>query len=135
MPLSILQFRDWLQSLQPNPPAQQWPPFFTGPYIRDMPDQIVTVSLLPGIGFVMEGTADSPNVQIRTRSAQNDQQSAEDVAFAIDQAIFNTHFPVIFEDTTFVLVTRAGGSPVPLGPPDDAFRYDYVCTYRCVIGV
>jgi hypothetical protein len=124
----------WLNSIQPNPNSIEWPEFREGPYIHEMPDRLVTVTLLPGPGLSFEGLADQPAFQVRVRSKQNYQIDAETVSLSIDRAIFSQHFPQVFQGVNLMLVTRSAGQPAPLGPPDDAFRYDYVCTYRTVIG-
>lgn len=125
----------WLASLQPQPPLEPWPSFMHGPYIHEMPDRLITVTMLPGNGFAFEGGADQPTFQVRVRSAQNNQADGEAVANEIDFAIFNQVFPQLVQDVKVLLVTRQAGAPAPLGPPDDANRFDYVCTYRTVIGV
>lgn len=135
MPVPLVTWSKWLQSLMPPAPQKPWPELNLGPYIPEMPNQLITITPLDGIGFVMEGAGDSPNLQIRVRSEQNDQSSGESVAFAIDTAIYGAHFPVLVDDYKILLVTRLAGQPSPLGPPDDAYRYDYVCTYRTVTGV
>jgi hypothetical protein len=125
---------DWLSSIAPTPPDPPWPPFMEGPYIHDMPDRVVHVSMLPGLGWAMDGAVDQPSFQVRVRGDQHSQADAENVALQIDQAIYNQHFPQQLNGVNFVIVTRQAGTPAPLGPPDDGFRYEYVCTYRTMIG-
>jgi hypothetical protein len=135
---------DWISTLAPAPPNLPWPPLRSGPYINEMPDKLITLTMLPGLGFAAEGALDQPSFQVRCRGDQNDQSSAENIAFQIDDAIFNAQYPVSSVDFSndydpplnIVLVTRLSGAPAPLGPPEEpSFRYEYVCTYRCVIGV
>jgi len=143
--LTVGTLVDWLASLSTLPPTPpiSWPAIMMGPYIHEMPDRLITVTLLPGLGYAMEGAVDQPTFQVRVRSDQNNQASGEILAQDIDFRILNAKFPVTLNfandlvsiDTKVSLVTRAAGSPAPLGPPDQAFRYDYTCTYRAVIGV
>ena len=134
--LVLKTLTEWLSSLAPPPPAQPWPDIVSGPFIRDMPDRLVSITLLPGLGYAMEGSVDQPSFQVRARGDQSDQGDAETIAMDIDTAIFVQHFPQVFADTNFLLVTRLAGMPAPLGPPvqNDGMRLEYVCTYRTVIG-
>jgi hypothetical protein len=145
VPLTVDALIGWLNSIAPQPPQPPWPSIKAGPYINEMPDRLITVTLLPGLGFSSEGAMDQPTFQVRVRSEQTNQATGELLAQQIDACIFNQHFPQVIqyqsdeltptESTTLVLVARLNGAPAPLGPPDDAYRYDYVCTYRAVVGV
>lgn len=126
---------DWLATIVPKSVFPPFPPFEKGPYINAMPDRVVHVSLLPGLGYAMEGAMDQPSFQLRCRGDQQNQDDAAAIAQVLDQAIYAQHFPQVFEGVKFALVTRLSGAPAPLGPPDDGFRYEYVCTYRTMIGV
>jgi Bacteriophage minor capsid protein len=136
MPLGSQEIADWLKSLEPQPPNRPWPPFLIGPYIPEMPAKAVFVTMLDGLGYSMEAMADNPSFQIRVRGDDNDQNGAEELAYAIDAAILAQTFPQTTEDgTNLMIVKRLAGSPATLGPPDDAFRYEYVCSYLAQIGV
>jgi hypothetical protein len=119
----------------PAPPEIGWPPILQGPYIHEMPDRALHVTMLPGLGTAMNGFVDQPTFQVRSRGQANDQADAETLALYIDRAIFLQHFPQVVQGVNFLLVARVGGSPAPLGPPEpDSLRYEYTCTYRTVIG-
>ena len=129
MPLTYSTLADWLVSLGVDQTVLN-----QGPFIPKMPDELTTLTLLPGLGYTTEGALDNPSFQVRCRSGQNDQQSAEAAAFDIDSRIFRAQYPITVDGVRIVVVDRLGGAPAPLGPPDDAERIDYVCTYRAVIG-
>lgn len=143
--LTVLTVIDWLSSLAsaaPLPPIP-YPPFLEGPYIREMPDRVIHVTLQPGLGYAFEAAIDQPTFQVRCRSDQNNQPSGEFLAQDLDYRIRNARYPTemnftndnVSLNTAVQLVTRAAGAPAPLGPPDDGMRFEYVCTYRCIVGV
>lgn len=128
----------WLQSLitSAGPTvAETFPAFNEGPYIPEMPDELCSVTLTGGTGFQMEGAADAPTFQVRIRSQQNSQGTAERQLNVLDQLIFQAHFPtVLTSGLKLLLVSRVGGAPASIGPPDDAYRFDYVCNYYAIVG-
>jgi Bacteriophage minor capsid protein len=127
--LTYSTLKDWLETLEVDIDRLN-----QGPFIPSMPDRLITVTMLPGAGYdTDEGALDQPTFQIRCRSAQGDQTSAESDAFEIDKKIFGAPFPALVDGVRIVLVTRLAGAPAPLGPPDDGDRFDYVCTYRAVV--
>ncbi len=137
MSLTFQTLSDWLTSL-----GVQFPVNVDGvaapnqgPYIPEEPDKLVTVTMLPGTGYELEGAVDSPSFQLRVRSGQNTQTDAETLALSLDNAILNAKFPTVIDNTKIQVASRLGGAPAVLGPPDDGFRYDYVSTYRVLIGV
>jgi Bacteriophage minor capsid protein len=123
--------RDWLVSLGGGiDPA--W--YVEGPHIEKLPDQIVTVTLLSGTGYSLEGALDGPSFQVRARGRQGwDQGSAEKLANQVDSLLFHASFPARIGDTVIQIVDRVGGAPAPLGDPDIADRFEYVCTYRMTV--
>lgn len=115
--------------------ASEFPSFNKGPYIPEMPDELFTLSITGGIGFQMEGAADQMTFQTRIRSAQNDQSTAEAQSFLLDRLIFLAQFPTVLPSgANLVLAARSGGAPSSIGPPDDAFRFDYTCNYYAIVG-
>ena len=112
-----------------------FPTFNEGPYIPEMPDELLSITLTGGTGFQLEGAADAPTFQVRIRSQQNDQNSARAQANALDGLIFQAPYPtVLASGAKLLLVSRVGGAPDSIGPPDDAYRYDYVCNYYAIVG-
>lgn len=105
-----------------------------GPFIPEMPNTLITLTLLSGVGFLNEGDIDSPSFQVRVRGEQNDQASAEALAGDIDGRLFRAVLPTVVNGTPILLVDRVGGLPSILGPADDGERYEYVCTYRLMVG-
>lgn len=137
MALTFQTLSDWLVSLgvaiPPNTDGAAAPQ--EGPYIPEEPDQLVIVTMLPGAGFMYEAVADWPAFQLRVRSGQDAQSTAEALAQALDLAILRAKYPVTIDGTHIQVVDRIGGAPAVLGPPDDAFRYDYVSNYQVLVGV
>lgn len=141
-PPPLLTFADlstWLQSLLEFAPVtqvtQNFPDFNEGPYIPELPNQLCTITLTGGTGFQMEGAADAPTFQVRVRSEQENQGTAEAQANLLDALIFQAQFPAtLTSGLKLLLVSRTGGAPASIGPPDDAYRYDYVCNYYAIVG-
>lgn len=133
MPLPTQTLIDWLQSL--GAADATWT-FNPGPYIPDMPDKLITVTVTDGAGYAAEGALDQPFFQLRTRGNQDDGPGTEAQAFALDAAIAAQRFPQVIDGVSLNLVARTAGAPATLGPPEpDSMRYEYVCTYRVVVGV
>lgn len=128
----------WLQGLLTAAGTQiasAFPAFNEGPYIPEMPNELCSITLTGGTGFQMEGAADAPTFQVRIRSEQNNQVTAKLQSNVLDKLIFQAHFPTTLASGLFLLlVSRVGGAPASIGPPDDAYRFDYVCNYYAVVG-
>jgi hypothetical protein len=140
-PPPILIYDDlesWVQSLltQAGPAVSStFPTFNKGPYIPEMPDELFTLTLTGGTGFQMEGSADAPTFQVRVRSQQNHQKTAELIIATFDKLVFQAQYPTVLSSgLNLLLVSRVGGAPDSIGPPDDAYRYDYVCNYYAIVG-
>lgn len=102
--------------------------------IPDMPDRIAVVTPLPGAGLSMEGLADSPGFQLRTRGAQNSPDDCEAIAYDADKRILAAGFPAALGDVQLVSVARSGGRPALLSAlPDSGNRTEMVCTYLTTI--
>lgn len=128
----------WLQGLLNAAGTQvssAFPAFNEGPYIPEMPDELCTISLTGGIGFQLEGAADQLTFQVRIRSQQNDQSTAKVQAAVLDKLIFLAAYPTtLASGLKLLLVSRTGGAPASIGPPDDAYRFDYVGNYYAIVG-
>lgn len=136
MPLTFDDLSTWLSVLAQGAGVSLPANINEGPYVPDMPNKLITITQMSGTGFQNEGALDGPSFQLRVRSAQNDQTSAETLANALDKLIFDQLFPQRLKSgTPLLLVSRIGGAPAIMGPPDDAFRYDYVCNYYAMVGV
>lgn len=128
----------WLQqilNLAGTQVASAFPEFNEGPYIPEMPDELCTLTLTGGVGFQMEGAADQLTFQVRIRSQQNNQSTARDQANVLDKLIFQAAYPTVLSSgLKLLLVSRTGGAPASIGPPDDAYRFDYVGNYYAIVG-
>lgn len=128
----------WLQSLLAAAGTlvtSGFPDFNEGPYIPEMPDELCTITLTGGTGWQMEGAADGPTFQVRVRSQQNAQGTAEQQSLLLDKLIFMAQYPTaLASGLKLLLVSRVGGGPASIGPPDDAYRFDYVCNYYAIVG-
>ena len=136
--LLFSDLQDWVQSLLTAAGplvSSAFPSINEGPYIPEMPDELCTFTLTGGTGFQMEGAADAPTFQARFRSQQNDQSTAETQARTLDGLIFQAQYPtVLTSGQKLLLVSRVGGAPASIGPPDDSYRFDYVCNYYAIVG-
>jgi hypothetical protein len=136
--LSYSELRDWLQSVVEAAGftgTEAFPPYNEGPYIPDEPDKLITLTLTAGTGFSNQGATDGPTFQVRVRSDQNAQQIGEEIANRIDSLLLIQLFPQTMPSGRKIrLVSRVGGAPASMGPPDDAYRFDYVCNYYAIVG-
>lgn len=136
--LTYADLSAWLQGLLTAAGTQvssAFPAFNEGPYIPEMPDELCTVTLTGGVGFQMEGAADQQTFQVRIRSQQNDQSTAEAQINTLDRLIFLAAYPTtLASGFKLLLVSRTGGAPASIGPPDDAYRFDYVGNYYAIVG-
>ena len=135
MPLPTASFQNWLESLGWNTTQEYGAPFYLGPYVVKVPDRIVTLTPVPGPGFVLEAAADAGTFQARVRGGQNDQADAERLAYALDSLILGAQFPAVVDGHVIIHAHRLGGTPSPLSAdPDDAERWSYICSYLCIAG-
>jgi hypothetical protein len=102
-----------------------------GPFIPDEPEDFFVVSLQGGISTSLEGMSDTPGFQIRAIGRQNDYESAELLAQALDIWIMSATM-VDIGATRVHCFMRTGGAPDP-DPPDNGDRTHFVCNYlaRC----
>lgn len=124
----------WLSALGWDTRQERGAPLVKGPYVPKMPDRLVILTPTGGPGFLWDGAADASSFQARVRGGQNDQDSAETLALALDTLILNASFPVLLPSGQVIShIHRAGGPPSPLaGDPDDADRWSYTCQYLCI---
>lgn len=142
MPVTAGTLATWIEGLnwQPTPFDNLVDFVRPGPFVPDVPDRLIVVTLTGGLGYQLEGMADQSGFQARVRGMQSAStvqaySDAESLAFTLDTLIFNAGFPAVIADTVIILVTRAGGPPEPLaGEPDDADRYTFVCNYSIEVG-
>jgi hypothetical protein len=106
-----------------------------GPFIPEMPAQLITFTFSGGAGLLSEGELDDQNFQVRVRGDASDQNWPEAMAWAVDALIRGASFPVLIGSTKIRMVDRAGSPPTPLGAPDDGDRFEYICNYRMVVGL
>lgn len=136
MPLPTTDIIDWIIGLGWDAAQETGAPVLKGPYVEDEPDKLVTLTPTPGPGYILEAAGDVSAFQARVRGGQNDQDSAEDLAFELDSLILGAQFPALSTSgKTIIHVHRQGGTPSPLGAdPDDGDRYSYICVYLCIAG-
>jgi hypothetical protein len=111
--------------------------FQPGPYINDMPDRLVTVTISGGSGtFGEEQYEDRPTFAVRSRGAQGFQSDAEQIAWGIDRYLLNALAPMYTPAGVLLKAfSRTGGQPAPLpGTPDTALRYTFTCSYIAIVG-
>jgi hypothetical protein len=135
VPLPTTSVISWLASLGWDTRQEYGAPLVLGPYVLKVPDQLVTLTPVPGPGYVLEADADAGAFQARVRGPQNDQAAAEKLAYSLDALILAAPFPAIVDGHVIIHAHRLGGSPAPLAAdPDDADRWSYVTTYVCIAG-
>jgi hypothetical protein len=132
MSLTYAQLKAWILSLGVDGVTEDR--LNQGPDIPDTPLTLVTFSMLPGQGIVLDGAAEWVSFQKRVRGEPFDQQGTEALAYALDDAMLRAQFPVAISGAELLLVDRTGGQPVPLGPPLAGDQFDYICTYRVLVG-
>ncbi len=126
----------WLTGLGWDTDQERGAPLVPGPYVLEEPDRLVTLTAVPGPGYIIEGAADASAFQARVRGPQDDPGEAERLAYALDSLIFSAPFPVTLTDGTVLIhVHRLGSAPTPLAPgPDDGLRFELTCTYLAYAG-
>lgn len=95
-------------------------------------DTVVVLTLSGGAPTSNERTIENPTVQITSRGAQFDPDSAEDLAWAIDDALLLPTSTTI--GTTKVISIDRVGSPPRLLTRDAARRNVFVCNYIFTAG-
>lgn len=104
-----------------------------GPYTPPMPDNVGTVTTIPGPGLFLEGAGDTGGFQLMVRGRQDPtsrSQSAEIAALRADRLILSADLPAEVVPGVWLLpVNRSGGRPAPLPQEDDGDRVTFVATY------
>lgn len=137
MGATVTSVIEWLTGLGWDVTQESGAPLVQGPYIRDEPDRLVTITRVPGPGFVLEALGDAGAFQARVRGPQDHTPAiAEALAYQLDALILGAQFPAVLPDGTVLIhVHRLGSGPSPLaGGPDDGDRYELTCTYLCIAG-
>jgi hypothetical protein len=137
VPLATLSLIGWIMSLGWDGNQETGAPLVLGPYVPDEPDRLVVLTPVPGPGLQREGATDLAGFQARARGQQGGdgsphaQAAAEALSYRLDALIFTAAYPVTLPSgQVIVLARRLSGAPAPLsGTPDNADRYEYVCSY------
>ena len=116
--------------------AQNWKPmplFDPGPgsdlVVQDLtPDTMIIITLTPGAGLDSEELFDRAGIQVRTIGPQEDYDTAEKLAQAVDKALIAIDHSQQINGKRTLSVTRAGGAPA-LMPIDNGDRYHFTCNY------
>lgn len=100
---------------------------FPGPELPDIPDNCVVLTRYGGPGLDADGAIDDVSWQVRSIGRQNDYDSAETIADAIDIA-FISHYSRHVGGVWVPRIRRVGGAPAPL-MVDSGDRTHFVCSY------
>lgn len=76
----------------------------------EMPDEVVTVAVQPGLSSTYEYLFNRPAIRIRIRGKQGDRGSAEAIAAAVDAAML-TPKPVVIGGKHVTSIQRFSGPP------------------------
>lgn len=101
---------------------------FPGPVIPEYPKRLVVCTQISSPGLETDGLIDIVGWQVRSIGEQNNYQSAEDLALAIDAGIQGLGNSQDVQGLRLVTAYRSGGPPTPL-MVDDAQRHHFVCSY------
>jgi hypothetical protein len=100
---------------------------YPGPQLPENPDCTVVITPYGGAGTNTDDVMDARSWQFRVISEQEDYESGESVANAIDIAALS-HFSSDVGGVWVSDITRVGGSPAAL-MVDEAGRTHFVCNY------
>jgi hypothetical protein len=98
-----------------------------GPNIPDIPNRFVVWTPYGGPGLEVDGVFDARSWQFRAVGKQNNYDSAEEVAIALDLALI-AHQSGKIGDVWVPSIQRVGGAPAAL-VLDNADRTHFVCSY------
>lgn len=98
-----------------------------GPELPLNPDQSIVISRYGGPGIDADGALDGKSWQFRVIGKQDDYESAEVVADAIDIAALS-HFSSQVGGVWVTEISRVGGAPTAL-MTDEAQRTHFICSY------
>lgn len=132
------QFKHWLPTIGVVVPVEP------GPVLPEWPGSYVLLSPISSPGHGTDGVTDTAGWQVRAVGEQGDYDSAESLAWAIDDAIMllngTTVIPEVqVDDETTIAAVRVisgyrVGSPPTVLQVDDAGRHHFVCSYLFVVG-
>lgn len=126
---------DWITSLGWNEAQESGYPLFPGPEILSAPDRAVFITPTSGPGWVTEEAAlDCWGFQARVRGPADDPLAPGLAMQQLDVMILNASLPATVDGVQVSLVTRSGGTPVPLPPDPQDRRFEYTCTYLITTG-
>lgn len=120
------QMKTWLQSIPIDHPIEP------GPNLPEWPTRYVLLTPISSPGHQTDGLTDTIGWQVRSVGEQDDFDTAESLAWRIDDAI------LALNNTTTVAGVRVvsgfrSGSPPTLLQVDDAGRHHFVCSYLFVV--
>lgn len=107
------------------------PPSYEG--VADTVGRACVVTVGGGPGLEIEQAFDRVTVDLDVAGDQNDPQSAEDLALALDRRILLLDHTQTVGGVRVLCATRAGGRPTPVGV-DDGDRWHLACGYVWRVG-
>jgi hypothetical protein len=103
--------------------------------LPDLPNRVISVTLVSGAGFSMDGLFDAIGFSITCRGGENNFPDAEAIANEVDN-IITGNFPGIksmsffLNDDIYVdVLGRTGGGPIQLPLADVQSRFMFTCNY------
>jgi hypothetical protein len=128
---------DWIKSLGWNITAPVGYPLYPGPETDDIgQDRAVFVTPTPGPGYITEEAAlDCWGFQVMVRGPADDPTTPALVIQQFDVMVLNANFPAVVDGLLINIITRSGGTPVPLPLNPQDRRFAYVCTYLITTGL
>lgn len=121
---------DWIQAHYSRIPSVTLLCVPYPPVIPDSPDELVIVTVSPGMGMTNERAFERIRFQIRCRAKQNNEQVAEANSLGIDTMLNTLLLPTTISTTLVNDFGWVGGGPAPMTVPDDtANRYSWICNY------
>lgn len=91
-------------------------------------EQLVIITLWPGMGLDAEQMFDRAGVQLRTVGIQTDYTNAEQLAQDCDKAMMSIDLSQHINGKWTLDIWRAGGAPTVV-QKDDGDRYHFYCNY------
>lgn len=122
--------KPWLRAILDGAGYEKWS-IHPGPELPDEPDGSVVCTRYGGSGTEVDGAMDGKSWQFRVIGMQNDYESAEGVADAIDIAALSW-FSADMGGVWVTSIERVGGAPAAL-MTDDAERTHFVCSYTASV--
>lgn len=94
--------------------------------------RIISISMQPGTGLIMEGLFDTPGFQVRCRGGENNYSDAENIATEVDSILINSPTSFDIGEVRVDFIGRTGGAPQALPFTDANDRYIFTCNYYAV---